>query len=139
MIGRRRNLVEVKVNRIQSAFDMYNKDYFSMCSKLNSTNEIINLQKEYSIFKSVLKTSVNNIGNPINNYLDILKGYLNQTQFSYFSNKLNIQLKSIKNSVNNLIYEESKIIDSILYLVKKTLTELFISNKNSFKNSNYIK
>ena len=131
----RRNLVEVKVNRIQSAFDIYKNDYFKMCSKLNSSNEIVNLQKEYSNFKSVLNNSVNNVGNPINNYLDIFKGFLNQTQFSYFSNKLNTQLKNIKNYVKNLINNESTIIDESLNLLKKTLPELFNSNKNSFKNS----
>ena len=131
----RRNLVEVKVNRIQSAFDIYKNDYYKMCSKLNSSNEIVNLQKEYSNFKSVLNNSVNNVGNPINNYLDIFKGFLNQTQFSYFSNKLNTQLKNIKNYVNNLINNESTIIDESLILLKKTLPELFNSNKNSFKNS----
>ncbi len=129
----RRNLVEVKINRIQSAFDIYKNDYFEMCSKLNSTNEIVNLQKEYSNFKSVLKNSINNVGNPITNYLDILKGFLNQTQFTYFSNKLNNQLKNIKNSVNNLINSESNIINESLNLVKQTLPELFNSNKNSFK------
>ena len=129
----RRNLVEVKINRIQSAFDMFKDEYFKKCSNLNNTNEIINLQKEYSNFKSVLKNSVNNVGNPITNYLDILKGFLNQTQFTYFSNKLNIQLNNIKNSVNNLINSESDIIDESLNLVKQTLPELFNSNKNSFK------
>ena len=131
----KRNLVEVKNNKIQSAFDLYKNDYFQICNEFNKANEINDLQKEYSNFLSILNNIFKNVGNPITNSLDYLEKELNQTQYLNFKEKLNIQLKNIKDSVNNLINKESNIIDESLNLIKVILPKLFISNQNSFKSS----
>ena len=130
-----RNLVDVKINKIQDAFDMYKEDYLSKTSQLNSSTEFVNLQKEYSNFNSVLKNSLINVGNPITNYLDVLKGYLTQSQLSSFTNKLNNQLEIMKTNVNNFINTESTIIDESINLIKNVLPDLFNSNKDNFKSS----
>ena len=130
-----RNLVNVKINKIQDAFNMYKEDYLSKTSQLNSSTEFVNLQKEYSNFNSVLKNSLINVGNPITNYLDVLKGYLTQSQLSSFTNKLNNQLEIMKTNVNNLINIESTIIDESINLIKNVLPDLFNSNKDNFKSS----
>ena len=130
-----RNLVDLKINKIEEALNMYKKDYLKKTSQLNSSTEIVNLQKEYSNFKSILTYSINNVGNPITNYLDVLKGYLNQSQLSSFSNLLNKQLEIMKTNANNFITNESTIIDESLKLVKNILPELFNSNKDAFKSS----
>ena len=130
-----RNLVDLKINKIEEALNMYKKDYLKKTSQLNSSTEIGNLQKEYSNFKSVLTNSIINVGNPITNYLDVLKGYLTQSQLLSFSNQLNKQLEIMKTNVNNFITNESLIIDESLKLVKNILPELFNSNKDAFKSS----
>ena len=133
--NRRRNLVDVHINYIQEAFDLFQKNYLKKTNELKSAAEIINLQKEYSNFQSILKNSVKNVGNPIPNYLDILKNYLSDSQFTSFSNKLNNQLANINTYVNDFLTKESAIIDESLNLVIKILPDLFNSNKNLFKSS----
>jgi len=130
-----RNLVDVNINKIQEAFNIYKNSYLNNTSQLNSSTEIINLQKEFSNFKSILQNSVINVGNPITNYLDVFKGYLTQSQLLSFSNKLKNQLENIKTNVNNFITNESTIIDESLKLVKNILPQLFNSNKDALKSS----
>jgi hypothetical protein len=130
-----RNLFDININKIQDAFNLYKISYLNKTSQLNSSNEIINLQKEFSNFKSILQNSVINVGNPISNYLDVFKGYLTQSQLLTFSNKLKNQIENIKTNVNNFIANESTIINESLTLVKNILPQLFNSHKDALKSS----
>ena len=128
-----RNLNEVDIPNINTALNLYEKNYNYLSNNLKDLNEILILQNEYQSFIDLINFSIGNLTNPFQQFLLLVKNDLTEEQFSNFNSLLYEQSDDMINQAENYLNKESEIIDSILNILSNDYQEIYNNIKTEIK------
>ncbi len=128
-----RNLNEVDIPNINTALNLYEKNYNYLSNNLKNLNEILILQNEYQSFIDLINFSIGNLTNPFQQFLFLVKNDLTEEQFSNFNSLLYEQSDDMINQAENYLNKESEIIDSILNILSNDYQEIYNNIKTEIK------
>ena len=128
-----RNLNEVDIPNINTALNLYEKNYNYLSNNLKSLNEILLLQNEYQSFIDLINFSIGNLTNPFHQFLLLVKNDLTEEQFTNFNSSLYNQSDDMINQAEDYLKNESEIIDSILNILSNDYQEIYNNIKTEIK------
>ena len=128
-----RNLNEVDIPNINTALNLYEKNYNYLSNNLKNLNEILILQNEYQSFIDLINFSIGNLTNPFHQFLLLVKNDLTEEQFTNFNSSLYNQSDDMINQAEDYLKNESEIIDSILNILSNDYQEIYNNIKTEIK------